>query len=147
MQPDLLQQSSAISEMDLPQLCVHLWTSSVHEGFALVPVPSASLAECCGIPVVWAGCAVPLHAMPDAQGCQDVWLSSALTLCALPADPAHHCFLQLCDVHPLLPWCHAVAYSQGKVSLLNLRWQWEGEEPVGFSVYYGQLRGVPGKLS
>lgn len=25
----LLQQSSAISEMDLPQLCVHLWTSSV----------------------------------------------------------------------------------------------------------------------
>lgn len=52
-----------------------------HRGFALVPVPPASLAGCCGTPAVWAGCAVPHHAQPGACGCWNVWLSCPLTLC------------------------------------------------------------------
>lgn len=60
------------------------------------------------------GVAVQHHTMPKCT--LDVLLNTPLISHsgALSAESAHHCFLQLCDVHTLLPRCHAVAHPQGR---------------------------------
>jgi len=154
-QPGLLQRSLTSSKMSLPQLCTHPWTSSVPWGICTGPCPS-----CQPSPVLWHLNSVGWlrNTMPcPAHGTEglgphiysDVLLSCPLTLCrgALPAGSAHRCFLQLCDVCPLLPGHHAVAHCQGRASHLALGWWWKGEEPGGLSDYCDQLRDVPGKLA
>lgn len=97
-----------------------------HGEFILVPVPPAGLAQCCGTPIVWAGYARPCPAHvagePGPQVYLDVLLNSPLILHrgVLSAVFAHRCFLQLCDVHPLLPRCHAVAHPEGRALCLAL---------------------------